>query len=130
MIKRFLPMVIYHGCHLNQTPYVSFLGNNDALDRWYIFFPSCVISGIIKNQKIILNIHPGLLLFRPHFNHAFLKAADIESSADDDYFDVDLEEALLASSAIPTSNKLKKVLNNKAVIFSILRYFKNNCIKF
>jgi hypothetical protein len=29
--------------------------------------------------------------------HAFLKAADIESSADDDYFDVDLEEALLAS---------------------------------
>ena len=28
---------------------------------------------------------------------AFLKAADIESPADDDYFDVDLEEALLAS---------------------------------
>jgi hypothetical protein len=53
-----------------------------------------------------------------------LKAADIESPADDDYFDVELEEALLTNLAIPTSNILKKVLNHDtAAIFSLFRYF-------
>ena len=55
---------------------------------------------------------------------AFLKAADIESPADDDYFYVELEEALLTNLAIPTSNILKKVLNHDtAAIFSLFKYF-------
>nr|CAH0103797.1 unnamed protein product [Daphnia galeata] len=66
-------------------------------------------------SKNILNIHATgsrISCFAHILNlavQAFLKAADIESPADDDYFDVELEEALLTNLAIPTSNILKKL---------------------